>query len=91
MAPSMAEVRAQAGHLGDLPLTVLTAGATNRGELVEPIWQEMQRGLARLSDDSRHHIVADSGHFIQHDAPAAVAAALHDAVARSRRWWATHR
>jgi len=70
VAPSMAEVRAQAGHLGDLPLTVLTAGATNRGELVEPIWQEMQREFARLSHDSRHHIVADSGHFIQHDAPA---------------------
>ena len=62
----------QARSLGDLPLVVITAGATwehpNRmppgikpGELT-PIWSELQADLARLSSRTTHHTVPEATH-----------------------------
>lgn len=56
-----------AGALGDLPLTVLSAGRFPPGE-VEPAgffaaMQTMQGELAARSTNGRHIVVADAGHY----------------------------
>lgn len=71
---------AQPPRLGDLPLTVLTAGAVDRGGR-EPVWREMQAELAALSTRSTHHVAEHSGHHINHDDPDFVVQALRNAIA----------
>ena len=62
----------RSGSLGELPLTVITAGATweppNRmppgikpGELT-PLWRELQTELAHLSSRTTHRVVAEATH-----------------------------
>lgn len=57
-----------AGALGDLPLTVLSAGRFPPGE-VEPAgffaaMQTMQGELAARLSNGRHIVVADAGHYM---------------------------
>jgi pimeloyl-ACP methyl ester carboxylesterase len=77
------ELRAEAGHLGPLPLTVITAGPARRDSWY-PQWLELQHELARLSDDCVHIIADHAGHFVHHDDPDLVVNALRDAVERAR-------
>ncbi len=65
--------------LGELPLTVLTAGPAGR-EHWYPAWWEMQNELAALSRRSTHLIVEHSGHHIQLDDPASVVRAVRQLV-----------
>jgi pimeloyl-ACP methyl ester carboxylesterase len=74
--------------LGHLPLRVLTAsgfalpssGFGDAGLQLQAIWQELQSRLASLSNQSRHIILAGSGHFVQRDQPEAVAEAIRELV-----------
>jgi len=83
-----------AGHLGSVPLVVLTGAKTfaasdphEAQEFAEAqrTWIELQAGLARLSTRGRHVIVEKSGHMIPYEAPEAVVAAVLDIVAEVRR------
>lgn len=82
-----------AGDLGDLPLLVLShrlnhhdpevsanlEAATNRA------FDEMQQELTRLSTRGRRIIAENSGHYIQHDRPDVVIAAVHQMVDECRQ------
>lgn len=62
-------------RLGSKPLAVLTQG---RREL-KP-WLARQRELAELSENSYWEVVADAGHFVHHDRPERVSAAIRSVV-----------
>ena len=80
LAASFDQVRA-AGNLGDMPLTVITAGHSElppfiERDLIERLtasWLESQRDLVRLSSAGTHVIAEDSGHCIQCSQPGLVA------------------
>ncbi len=65
--------------LGELPLTVLTAGPARR-EHWYAIWRQMQGELAALSSRSVHLVAEHSGHHMQLDDPAFVVQAIRDAT-----------
>lgn len=75
------------GALGDIPLTVLTAGAESATEVhirLDEVWLEMQEELAGLSSNSTHIVVPNADHCIQCDAPDVVADAILDVVNATR-------
>jgi pimeloyl-ACP methyl ester carboxylesterase len=83
---SAAQVRST-GSLGDIPLTVLTAGAESVTEIdimLDEVWLEMQKELAGLSSNSTHIVVPNANHCIQCDAPEAVADAILNVVKATR-------
>lgn len=61
--------------LGDVPLTVLTAGLNDHTD-----WQAMQVELLQLSSNSRQIVVENSGHGIQIEQPQAAVSAIVDMV-----------
>ena len=78
--------------LGDLPLTVITAGRPDlppfivveiRASLADS-WLESQRDLVQLSTAGVHIIAQESGHCVQCDQPKLVADAILRDVARAR-------
>jgi pimeloyl-ACP methyl ester carboxylesterase len=81
---SAREVRAARHSLGHLPVIVLTRefrrGLPPQTEAFERRWQRWQDQLTRLSTDSRHSVVAGSGHNIQNDRPEAVIGAIRQMV-----------
>lgn len=92
LAASLDQVRA-AGNLGDLPLTVITAGRPNlppfidekiRGRLAGS-WLDSQRDLVRLSSAGVQVIAEESGHCVQCDQPRLVADVILRVVERARR------
>lgn len=77
---SAAEVAA-AAPLPALPLLVLTRGqqvwpATERGQRMEQLWQDLQADLTHLSSDSAQIIAMHSGHYIHLDQPDLVVTAV---------------
>ncbi|MGH3767528.1 MAG: hypothetical protein ACRDS0_14425 [Pseudonocardiaceae bacterium] len=68
--------------LGELPLTVLTAGPARR-EHWYAAWRQMQDELAALSSRSVHLVAEHSGHHMQLDDPAFVVHAIRDATRRT--------
>jgi pimeloyl-ACP methyl ester carboxylesterase len=74
------EQRSKDPHpLGDLPTVVLSRGVESPADL-----QESHAGLARLSTNSRHAVVAGAGHEIHLFEPAAVVQAIQDVVTAVR-------
>ena len=81
-----------AGNLGDLPLTVITAGRPNLppfidrdiGERLAGSWLESQRDLVRLSSAGVHVIAEESGHCVQCDQPELVADVIRRMVEAAR-------
>jgi pimeloyl-ACP methyl ester carboxylesterase len=71
---------------GGRPEIVITAGNGFAGfeRLVFPVWLRLQNRLASLSTRSVHVLAPASGHFVQQDNPALVAAAVRAAVAAAR-------
>jgi len=63
-----------------VPVVVLT-----RGQETAPGLAESHAELARLSDNSRHTVVADAGHEIHLFAPAAVIQAIQDVSQAARQ------
>ena len=61
------------GPIKDIPVAVLSRGIGQLPELsgvsLENEWQDMQKDLLKLSRNSWHLIVADSGHEIHKEAP----------------------
>ena len=85
-----------AGHaitsLGSMPMRLLTAhgftlatapfGAA--GPRLQDLWNGLHARLASRSTDSRHEVLADSGHFVQLDRPDAVVAVVREVVTKIR-------
>ena len=61
------------GPIKDIPVAVLSRGIGQLPELggvsLENEWQDMQKDLLKLSRNSWHLIVTDSGHEIHREAP----------------------
>jgi pimeloyl-ACP methyl ester carboxylesterase len=94
-AASAAQILA-GGHLGDVPLVVITAGideweegfpAEIASELAEN-WMHSQRELAALSTNSMHIIATESNHDIQECQPELVIDMIHKLVRDIRTGWA---
>lgn len=76
------------GTLGDRPLVVLTAGVGPRlpgvrdevQDAFYETWLVLQAELAALSTNSAHRIVDGATHYIHHDEPDTVVAAVRDVV-----------
>lgn len=67
-----------AGGLPEIPLVVITRGKRvwpddPYGQMLESIWQEMQKEMAGLSPEGIQIIAANSGHLIQLEQPDVVA------------------
>jgi len=70
----------RAGGLGDLPIIVLSHGKRAfTTQFAERSWTKMQGQLAADSSDALHVTAVRSGHLIQVDQPALVAAAIEAA------------
>ena len=88
------DMRVSSRSLGNKPLVVMTRGkepappwaSRELSARMLRRWQELQTGLVELSTNSVYVIARNSGHYIQHDAPPLVVAAVRAAVqaARSR-------
>jgi pimeloyl-ACP methyl ester carboxylesterase len=77
------------GGLGDKPLIVLTRSPNWPGDsfvprewgaLVEPVWQQLQAELVKLSSKGKQVVAKKAGHNIQADEPELVVAAILDVV-----------
>jgi pimeloyl-ACP methyl ester carboxylesterase len=76
MQAAFVEVRAKQQHpLGDRPLVVLTRGLNSPQPLID-----VHAALARLSSNSRHTVVTDSGHEVHLFQPAVVIQAIGDVL-----------
>jgi pimeloyl-ACP methyl ester carboxylesterase len=66
------------GHLGDMPLVVVSRGWNDpaTGDQVYPEWEEAQKRLASLSTNSVHIVAARSGHMIQFTEPGVIVSAI---------------
>lgn len=92
LAASLNQVKA-AGNLGDIPLTVITAGRPELPpfidrDLIERLtgsWLESQRELARLSSAGVHVVAEESGHCIQCSQPELVADVIRRVVEAGRK------
>lgn len=89
---SLDQVKA-VGNLGDIPLTVITAGRPELPpfidrDLIERLtgsWLESQRELARLSAAGVHVVAEESGHCIQCSHPELVADVIRRVVEAGRK------
>ena len=92
LAASLDQVN-EAGNLGDIPLTVITAGRSELPpfvdrDLIERLtgsWLESQRELTRLSSAGVHVIAEESGHCVQCGQPALVADVIRRMVEAARK------
>ena len=92
LAASLDQVRVS-GNLGDLPLTVITAGRPNLPPFIDEkirdrlagSWLESQRDLVALSSAGVQVIAEESGHCVQCDQPRLVADVILRVVERARR------
>lgn len=84
------------GHLGDLPLIVLSRGRPTRNpaaypagviEAMEQLWLQMQQELAHLSSQGRHLIAHKSGHLIHEDEPALIVEAIRQMIMDIRGYY----
>ena len=75
-----------AGDLGDIPLTVVTAGIIDDEWLgtVPKLAARAQVRLAGLSSNAMQVVATDSGHFVHQDAPDVVLAAIAQVVEAAR-------
>ena len=83
-AESNAQLRAEAGPLGDKPLAVLMRGKPISDPEYWSVWQASQRTMADLSTQGRLMVAEQSGHTIQLEQPELVIAAVLQTLAQSR-------
>lgn len=93
-AASTQQLIASRRSYGDMPLIVLTrtdyekdmpADFTAEDKAnMRSVWETMHAEMAALSTRGEHRFVAGASHYIQHDAPDAVVAAITDVVAAVR-------
>jgi pimeloyl-ACP methyl ester carboxylesterase len=95
MTENLALVRARRlGSLGDIPLTVISAGrpaiAAGRGiseadaKRMKVVGEEMHKEMAALSTRGKRIIAEESGHYVQVDQPAVVVDAIREVVEAAR-------
>jgi pimeloyl-ACP methyl ester carboxylesterase len=81
----LARPQGRSQDLGDLPLTVLSAGNAKRRQWEGwRTWCELQDELAALSSPSAHVYAVNAGHHVHLDDPAVVVQAICDLVGRCR-------
>lgn len=78
-----------AGPLPDVPLVVITRGKhvwpdDPYGEMLESIWQQMQKEMAGLSPEGMQIFAANSGHLIQLEQPDVVALGIATVLEAAR-------
>jgi pimeloyl-ACP methyl ester carboxylesterase len=78
-----------AGVLPDIPLVVITRGKRvwpddPYGQMLESIWQEMQREMAGFSPEGIQIIAANSGHLIQLEQPDVVVLGISSVLEAAR-------
>lgn len=77
------------GPIKDIPVAVLSRGIGQLPELngvsLENEWQDMQKDLLKLSRNSWHLIVTDSGHEIHREAPNHVIKNILKVVSKSKK------
>jgi pimeloyl-ACP methyl ester carboxylesterase len=85
----------RAGHLGNLPLVVITSSERDPGQpegsraqrqrsLFYPGWSRLQDDLARLSANSIHVVASNAGHQVQRDDPELVVKTIAGLLRRLR-------
>jgi pimeloyl-ACP methyl ester carboxylesterase len=80
MQAAFSETRTKQQHpLGDRPLIVLTRGMDSTQPVID-----VHAALARMSTNSRHIVVKDSGHEVHLFQPAVVIQAIRDVVQAAR-------
>ncbi len=87
-ATSADELRTARAPLGDRPLIVLTRAPFQPGpgetkdlrDARNQLWVSLHHDLVALSRNGSHRIVAEAGHYIQIDQPAAVTRAIFDVL-----------
>lgn len=87
MGRGAGEVRTEAGHLGELPLTVITAGRRAPGPTSEALhteWLVLQAELVALSRQAIQVIAQRAGHHVHRDEPQLVAQVIGDLVEQVR-------
>ncbi|WP_236792816.1 alpha/beta fold hydrolase [Amycolatopsis sp. GM8] len=72
-------LRDEARDLGDMPVTVVTAGPVRR-ENWYPVWCELQAEFLTMSTNATHIWARHSSHHINHDDPGLLARVIGDAV-----------
>jgi len=77
---SNAQLRVEAGTLGDMPLTILMRGKPIADPEYWSVWQASQRTLAKLSTRGRLIVAEDSGHTIQLEQPQLVVSAVRQTL-----------
>lgn len=87
---SLEQVKSTAGLLGDLPLTVISAGKLLHDKQTfytnefiaqaREVWGEMQRDLASKSTKGIQMIAEESGHMIAHDQPSLIVEAVRQMI-----------
>jgi hypothetical protein len=90
-----AEEARTAGPLGNIPLVVLShdpeklypvPGRSPRPDKeFNPLWEEFQSELARLSTDASRVIATGSGHYVQYDRPDLVIETVRNLVEQARK------
>jgi pimeloyl-ACP methyl ester carboxylesterase len=77
--------------LGDMPLVVLARSPKAYDQnpimrnFLEPVWQELQRDLSRLSSQGTLKVAAKAGHFIPVDEPQLVIDAIRQVINAGRK------
>jgi pimeloyl-ACP methyl ester carboxylesterase len=81
----LARPQGQPRNLGDLPLTVLSAGNDRRRQWADwDSWCELQDELAALSSRSTHVYAVNADHYVHLDDPGVVVQAITDLVRQCR-------
>ena len=78
-----------AAAIGDLPITVLSAGIQDQEEDAkldhDHAWKlELHERLARLSTRGQHVVIPESGHDISDEAPEAVIQAIRNILQQTQ-------
>jgi pimeloyl-ACP methyl ester carboxylesterase len=79
MPACSADVARDTDRFGDIPVTVISAGAR------DPRWRAADAALARGSRDGRHIVSPRSGHWIHLDDPDLVIKAIRDVIEVTQR------
>lgn len=77
-------VALEARDLGNLPVTVITAGVRGR-ETWHPVWRELQSEFLAMSSTSRLRETPHTGHHINHDDPQLHAQLIHEVINEARQ------
>lgn len=78
-----APLRTEARDLGDLPITVVTAGPDGRDDCYPP-WLELQADFLDMSTNTAQIWARHAGHHINHDDPDMLARVISDAINDTR-------